>query len=280
MKIRMARMLMALLSFGSVVARADNSELVFSDHGQAVLKLTLEKIEAKVSPEDLSVYEAHEKRNAHYRAVPVGELFTEVYGPGWKKAEDVTFVCQDGYRQAVPVEKLVKERSLLAVDRKDPRLVRGFTLVNRFQKNELVHLGPYYLIWDNLNGAAEKQEMPQDAPYQIVQINLTNFSDLSPHSAPTANSSKTIRDGFLSFRNHCAACHAVNGDGGKKAIELNQPASVTKRFADAKLKQWILNPRSINPDSKMLALRDFSPHPEATADDIISYLKFLAAGSK
>ena len=95
--------------------------------------------------------------------------------------------------------------------------------------------------------------------------------------APPKNSSAAVKRGFGEFREHCFACHKVNGDGGDKSFDLNRPVSVTKYWKDDWLKKWILNAPDIRPGTTMPALVVQGNEGDKIADDIIAYLKAIAS---
>src|SRR5262249_20581424 len=159
---------------------------------------------------------------------PFDALLTKIYGDKWKAAEEILFTCADGYQPSVPVAKVKDYSAYLAVARKGQP---EFTMTNRFQNNQKVELGPFYLVWDNISRPALKDEGASDQPYQVVGVDLIEFKDKFPAMAPIlvkgidANAAKR---GFLAFRKHCITCHTINGQGGNKGPELNYPVSVVE----------------------------------------------------
>jgi mono/diheme cytochrome c family protein len=254
-------------------------QMTFSDHGRLVKTVTLKDLEKMSKPRDMIVFEWLEKANAKYRVLPITAILDIIYGSKWKKSDDVIFICSDGFRQSVSSSKLKEHRGLLAIDRLDGN--KGFTLVNQYQKDQKVDLGPLYLVWDNLKDKELLAAGVDDVPYKVVGFDLSDFGDQNPNSAPPKTSSHKVKQGFIAFRKVCNTCHTLNGDGGKRALELNSPVSVTEQKPDAELRQWILDPRSINPQSTMVSLRETRPKiADSLADDIIAYLKEMAKNKK
>ena len=87
-----------------------------------------------------------------------------------------------------------------------------------------------------------------------------------------------MRRGFLAFRDKCMMCHSINGEGGKKGVELNYPVNVTEYFDGRWLKQWIADPRSVRYSTTMPGL-DVEGR-DRMIDDIVRYLKTMARHKK
>ncbi len=152
---------------------------------------------------------------------------------------------------------------------------KEFTLLNKLQNNELVGLGPFYLVWDNIAHPELKTEGESDWPYQVTTVDLISFSDRFPNMAPPNGSSDEVKSGFLSLRKHCMPCHTINGEGGGKAVELNYPVSVTEYLKEPWLIRWIDNPTSIRYNTTMPALNPNAKDRETIIRNIIAYLKAM-----
>jgi cytochrome c2 len=246
--------------------------LVFKRHGNDFRTIPLEKLKKLIPPLKVEALEPQESVKREYVGFPVNQLLTIVYGNSWKDADDILFTCKDGYQPSIPTENFIRFNSYLVYDRPDNK---EFTLINKLQNDELVKLGPFYLIWDDIKSPEVLKIGAVHWPYQITTIDLINFSDRFPHMAPPQNSPNSVRSGFNSFRTYCMSCHTVNGEGGKKARELNYPVSVTEYFKEPWLKKWINNPRDISYNSTMPALDPNVEDRERIIENIISYLKVM-----
>ena len=73
-------------------------------------------------------------------------------------------------------------------------------------------------------------------------------------------------------------CHAINGEGGLKGVELNYPMNVTEYWKEKMLRQWIDKPESIRISTAMPGLDKSlkGKAREQTLNDLISYLKEMA----
>ncbi len=249
-----------------------SQELVFKKHGEVVKKLSLDQIEKIIAPKTVTVFEPHESENRQYRGFPVDKLFSAVYGNGWIKTEDVLFTCSDGYQPSIPSTQFRKYSSYLVYASPDKR---EFTLINKLQNSELVELGPFYLVWDNINNPELRAEGASGWPYQVVAIDLIDFADRFPNTAPPKNSPDEVKNGFIAFRKYCMTCHSINGEGGTKSVELNYPVSVTEYMGEKWLNRWIDNPQSIRYNTTMPALNPELKDRETIIKDIIAYLKVM-----
>jgi cytochrome c2 len=248
-----------------------SEEIVFKNHGRPVKVLTLEQIEKILPATIVIVSEPHESENRRYKGFPANALFTAVYGEDWNKAEEILFTCADGYQPSMPSARFEKYPSYLVYSSPDKR---EFVLRNRLQNNELVELGPFYLIWDNLKHPELQAEGGSGWPYQVTTIDLISFSDRFPNMAPQ-KSSEEVKNGFLSFRTHCMNCHTINGEGGGKSVELNYPVSVTEYINEPWLIRWIDNPTSIRYNTTMPRLNPNAEDRETIIKNIIAYLNAM-----
>jgi mono/diheme cytochrome c family protein len=117
-------------------------------------------------------------------------------------------------------------------------------------------------------------------PYQVVGVDLVTFAERFPNLAPPKASAAGVNRGFLIFRQECATCHTINGEGGNKAPELNYPTSVTEYFKEAWLRKWITEPTSLRYNTTMPALNKNDPHWKRHLDDVVAYLKAMAGNKK
>ena len=248
------------------------SDIEFKADGKTVKSLSVEDLRTITPVVSLKVFEAHEKKDRVYRAIPVRPVFDKIFGKDWEKAQEVIFTSIDGYQPSIPVAKFLAHDAYLAFAYEDGG---PFTMVNTLQNNEKVPLGPLYLIWDNLHSKALLESGASDMPYQIKTIALSLEAPY-PHTLPPSGSSAQVQRGFAHFRKYCISCHTINGEGGGKAPELNYPASVTEYIKPEYLKRWIEHPQSIRYNTAMPALGQEIPDRDKVADEIILYLKVMS----
>ena len=250
----------------------DGGNIEFMDNSQIVKVLSLGYLEAIAPPLSLQVFEPHEGRKRVYRVLPARSVFDAVFGNKWKEAKEIVFLSSDGYRATVPVAKFAGHEAFLAFAHDDGR---PFMMVNTLQNNELVQLGPLYLVWDNVNSEALLESGASDMPYQIRAVELKS-GDSFPKMTPPQDASSQARRGFVHFRKYCASCHAINGEGGTKGPELKFPVSVTEYIQSGYLKRWIENPQSIRYNTTMPGLGKEIPRREQVIEELIAYLEAMS----
>lgn len=252
----------------------DGINIEFKDQGSIVRTLTLTELSNMADSIPLKVFEAHEKRERIYHAYPVRQLLDAIFGKSWEQSEEIVFTSTDGYQPSIPVARFLSHDAYFAFASADGT---PFTLINILQNDELVKLGPLYLVWDNLQSKSLLNDGASGMPYQVIGIETTIFSIRYPNLSPVGKVSPQVKRGFLHFRKHCLACHTINGEGGGKAPELNYPNSVVEYFKPDYLVRWIENPTSIRYNTTMPALAKETPNRAQVIQEIIAYLKAMSA---
>lgn len=248
----------------------------FIDKGQIVKTVSLDDPRAIAPAVSIKVFEAHEKAERVYRAFTARPLFRKVFGKDWEKAQEIMFTSIDGYQPSIPVVKFLAHDAYLAFAHEDGT---PFRLNNRLQNNEIVQLGPLYLVWDNIGSQALLQAGALDMPYQIKSVEFKSVNSF-PHMVPPPKASPGAQRGFMHFRQLCAACHTINGDGGGKTPELNYPISVVEYIKAPFLKRWIENPQSIRYNATMPALAEEIPNREKVTEELIAYLQAMSGAKR
>lgn len=267
-------MLGSLPGFASPVSAASDDPLAVEfKQGDKVRKvLSLDDIRAIAPSVLLKVFEAHENRERVYQAFPARPVFDEVFGKDWEQAQEAVFTAIDGYQPSIPVAKFLAHPAFFAFAHADNS---PFTMTNTLQNNETVQLGPLYLVWDNLDSKVLRESGASDMPYQIKRIEIRAESPF-PNTLPPAHASAEVKRGYTHFRQHCIACHTINGEGGGKAPELNYPTSVVEYIKPEYLKRWIMNPQSIRYNTLMPALPRGIPNADQVTEELITYLKVMS----
>lgn len=244
----------------------------FKNHGKIVNTLTLTDLSAISPAISLNVFEVHENRNRTYKAYPAKMLFNHAFGKEWQATEEIIFTSLDGYQASIPVAKFLAHDAYFAFSHDDNL---PFTMTNTLQNNEVVQLGPLYLIWDNMKSKILLRDGASDMPYQVKSIELATFATRFPNTSPPIKSSAEVQHGFLHFRKYCMVCHTINGEGGSKAPELNYPTSVVEYIKPEYLIRWIENPSSIRHNTPMPGLAQTIPNRTKVTKEIIAYLKAM-----
>ena len=171
--------------------------------------------EMSVPGQYVTVVEPHQSdpsRQTHvtYLAVPANKVLDQLFGHDWQSPDnDMVFSATDGYQYAANAERFMRYKAYLAYGRAD---ARPFTLLNN--KGQKTELGPYYLIWDNIDDPSLIRQGAYGWPYQVVHVNIRPVSayvPLVPENAP-----RQARDGFALFKEYCLTCHQVANIGGQK----------------------------------------------------------------
>src|SRR5262245_20134143 len=218
--------------------------------GDKRLSLSHEAARKTVPPETVTVWDPHVEGDATYVGFRMAPLFDAVTDRAWRSVEDVVFTCADGYQAVIPTQRFTHLDAFLVFERQGNP---DFTVVNALQGNERVSLGPYYLVW-NITREQLKAEGAHDWPYQVTTISFLDDAQRLPRLAPPEGSPLPVKRGFLAYRDNCLPCHAVNGDGGTKSIDLVRPYSPVEYWKQSWLERWILNPSVLRPGTTMPAL--------------------------
>jgi mono/diheme cytochrome c family protein len=192
-----------------------------------------------VTGKPVTVVEPHQSDPLHttnvtYLAVPANKVLDHLFGHGWQSPDnDVVFFASDGYQFAGGSERFTQYRAYLAYARADGK---PFTLENN--EGQRTELGPYYLIWDNIDDASLIKQGAYSWPYEVVQVDLRPVSNYLP-LLPENPSQQTL-DGFALFKEYCLNCHQIGGIGGRKSpTDLRQFLCSLK---NSELKALIDNP--------------------------------------
>ncbi len=267
---------MATMAHAAAVAEAAPvaSELSFSRHSERVATRDLEWLRQRVEPSTVRVHEPYESREVVFAALPFDRVLDALYTPSWRNEEELLFTCSDGYQPTIPVERVRSHRAWLAFDRAD----HSDFSIQKLESGSVrrVELGPFYLVWENLDDAQVRQEADYGWPYQVVGVDLIRSLDRFPKMKPPADSLAAVLAGFAAFRVHCSRCHKLNGEGGSIGPELNAASSPLEYRDRDWLRSWIEDPSRIRPEARMPRLNPNLPNRARTVDEILAYLDAMA----
>lgn len=168
---------------------------------------------------------------------------------------EIIFVCGDGYRPTIKLDKLLRGAPYLAFRDVEAKQGDWSTVKN-------VTFPPFYLVWTNVTMDDHSWAMP----YGLVSIEIKRIDDkLVPKDT-------ALMAGFVLFRDRCNRCHQLNGIGGDMGMELNYPKSVTEYWKEPDLKAFIKHPTSYRQNAKMPEIQV----NDEQIDDIVAYLKYMA----
>ena len=163
----------------------------FKVKGSVSKSISDDAIRSQKSAAVVKIYEPHDNHVTSYKGLPFNDLMDQAIGKSWRDAEEVLFTCADGYQPSIPVEKFIRYKAWLVWARTDGN---PFQVTNKLQGNELVKLGPFYLVWENDHNDELLNDGADDFPYQIVSVDLISFKDKFAKLAPPAGSKVT--EGF------------------------------------------------------------------------------------
>jgi mono/diheme cytochrome c family protein len=223
-------------------------------------------------PSAVTVYEPHLVTTADSaRRTYLGWRFSDValilFGSNWRSQGDtVEFRALDGYVSRVAVSDFLAHSAWLTIGLRDGG---EFTIDNLLQNETGIPLGPYYLVWENIEDRAIFARGASIWPYQVDEILTVTLSTtaLLPEGLDP-----TVAGGAEIARAHCLNCHMLNGFGGDK-VE-GDLAALTTAFDADDFRAWVLYPSLRNPDTTMPAIAPSLPEDEreALADDLWAYL--------
>ncbi len=267
---------MATIAHAAAVAEAAPvaSELSFSRHSERVATRDLEWLRQRVEPSTVRVHEPYESREVVFAALPFDRVLDALYTPSWRNEEELLFTCSDGYQPTIPVERVRSHRAWLAFDRAD----HSDFSIQKLESGSVrrIELGPFYLVWENLDDAQVRQEADYGWPYQLVGVDLIRSLDRFPKMTPPAGSPAAVLAGFAAFRVHCSKCHKLHGEGGSIGPELNAASSPLEYRDRDWLRSWIEDPSRIRPETRMPRLNPNLPNRARTVDEILAYLDAMA----
>lgn len=245
----------------------------FLERDKIKLEVPDDKVKELGAAQEITVWEPVEEKNVTFIALNLKKVLDKVYGPEWVNFEEIVATCTDGYQPSIPVSRLKEFNSFIAFQRKDSLSFQIFS-------PKSIELKPFYLIWDNLNVPSIRKLKSKYWPFQLETLNLVYFSEKYPQISPAKHANARVKAGFLTFKESCIACHTINGEGGKKGMELNFPVSVTEYFKESFLKQWLQNPEKIRYGAKMPAISFSLENPAQEINNLFSYLKHMAKNKK
>lgn len=257
------------LVFCSWLASASAEPVLVIDHGGRRVEFDKAALLAHPAARDIDVPNDMEyRRPMRYRAVALSDLLSAA---GFKPGDQVRFAALDGYSVNMPAALLLggpgAAEAWLAVEPDDapwPPL----------RKTPALTAGPVYLVWLNpeRSGVTGHQWTYQIARIDSVAPIEARYPMIVP--AATLPAGSPVRRGFAVFKQHCMACHTINGGGdGKVGPDLNLPANPTAYFQPGYLRGLIRDPKSVRswPTSLMPASAP-DMLSDADLDALIAYL--------
>jgi mono/diheme cytochrome c family protein len=246
------------------------ADLEFAIDGQPVKAIAIEVLSQKVQPQTVEVKDPVYGRLIRYEALPLKAVLQEVFGADWRQYDALGLRSQDGYTPIMPARVLEQHAAFIALKEAGQSGFPRVTLPN----GETLDPGPLYVVWENIHDVSAKNDPALAWSWQLARVSLHRAASLYGRSTPAAESNANVKAGFTAFQTHCVKCHAINGEGGQVGPELNAPTSVTANRNDDWIRQFVRDPRSLNPQSKMPAWE--SGRDTHQIDSILAYLHYMA----
>lgn len=259
---------LAILVFffaGASFATGADPQLSFVRAGGAAKTLSLSQMKAGLPVSELGFFDPEYGKPKRYRGFALASVLGLAFGPGWQGQNytEMIFSALDGYASVSTLEKLSESGGYIVFeDRDNP----DWEPVGRNQ----VSPGPFYLVW------AKPEQSTQHGypwPWQLAKIELVRFQDRYPEVYPRgADKASPAYAGFLTFKERCMRCHAMNQQGGKVGPDLNAPQSVTEYRSPEMLKAFIRKPSQF----RYTHMPDHADLSDADLDKLLDYLRHMA----
>jgi len=256
---------------GPAAARAEAdaaaAELVFSQTGAVVRRVTLEQLRAALPVERVEVDDPFYRKRKTFLAFRLADLFELGFGkPAASFAGENFFLrARDGYSKPVSAERLAEPGGFVAFA--DASLSRegapAWEPIDRRQ----VDPGPFYVVWSEPH---QNDTHRYPWPYQLVNFDRVPYETEYPHTLPPASAGEAAGVGFAIFRRECVSCHSINGEGGKVGPDLNIPQSIVEYRPVEQIKAFVRDPNTFRRTS-------MPPHLHLSAADLDSLVAYFTA---
>lgn len=111
-------------------------------------------------------------------------------------------------------------------------------------------------------------------PYQLARIEVADFAEAFPHTVPSGlDEADPGWRGYALFRQSCASCHAINGEGGRVGPDLNVPRSIVEYRPIPQIRAYVRDPRATRYTS-------MPAHPGLTDADLDALIAYFRAMSE
>lgn len=256
--------LAASMLFCGGLAVAADARLNFVQGGSSAT-LSLEQMQARLPVAELAFFDPEYGKPKRYRGFALASVLDLAFGKGWQGQDytEMIFSALDGYASVSTLEKLGEPGGYIVFqDVEHP----GWEPVGRNQANP----GPFYLVW------TRPEQSTQHAypwPWQLAKIELLRFQDRYPEVYPAGvDKAAPAHAGFLTFKERCMRCHAMNQQGGKVGPDLNAPQSVVEYRSPAMLKAFIRQPSQF----RYSHMPDHTDLSDADLEDLLAYFGHMA----
>lgn len=257
--------ILVVLLLGACHASGDGPYLSFVQAGGNEKTLSLGQMKAGIPVSELAFFDPEYGKQKRYRGFALARVLALAFGPAWQGQDytEMIFSALDGYASVATLEKLGEPGGFIVFEDMDNP---GWEPVGRNQANP----GPFYLVWAN---PAQSTAHGYPWPWQLARVELVRFQDRYPEVYPRGvGSASAVHAGFLTFKERCMRCHAMNQQGGKVGPDLNAPQSVTEYRSPMMLKAFIRRPSQF----RYTHMPDHADLSDADLDKLLDYLRHMA----
>jgi mono/diheme cytochrome c family protein len=249
---------------GASLAQGAGPSLSFVRAGETTKAFSLSDMQSRLPAVELAFFDPEYGKQKRYHSFALASVLELAFGPGWQGQDytEMVFTALDGYASVSTLEKLSESGGYVVFEDRDHP---GWEPVGRNRANP----GPFYLVWTQ-PGQSTAHGYPW--PWQLARIELVRFQDRYPAVYPKGvDTASTVYRGFLTFKERCMRCHAMNQQGGKVGPDLNAPQSVTEYRSPMMLKAFIRQPSRF----RYTHMPDHTDLTEADLDHLIEYFRHM-----
>lgn len=214
------------------------------------------------------------KAPAVYRGILL-ERLRDHLGVAEAQADTLFAVCVDGYSKEFPNDYLTAFRSLLVLE------IDG-TGPEAWGKNRVngLPMAPYYIIATDFRPRPSETVLGRPEalryPHGVARLEFRSDATTLGRIRLSEDASPLARQGQTIALRECLACHGHDDFGGSMSgrpwLLIKTWASNTNYF-----RRYVVNPRSVQPTSRMPAFKDLDP---VVLDALQAYFRELHVGGK
>jgi len=167
---KMKNTLAVILTFFLLSCQSTKKLPVLPEHTLSVgtQKVSFASLKSKIQEVPVAFSDPYGNGLQSAIGFPLSEVLKNFLGENWKEMEGMHFTALDGYKTSVPMSRILKYEPVLAFRYVDA--TRSFTVNKKTKKPQTVELGPYYLVWNNIQHPELSKNGHKDWPYQVIRI--------------------------------------------------------------------------------------------------------------
>lgn len=241
------------------------NDLSFMDQHKKIIKtFSFSELKEKFKSQKISIFNYITQKIEIYNAFDLSQILDQVYGKNlWMNSYAIGTISTDMYAPIIQKHIYEKLKPYLAYERADGEKFEN----KKSYSKKSISLAPYYIIWKSPKSIGNLKKVRDHWPWKINQIFIipTEPPELTP-------SKQELNKGKMTFLNHCIACHSLNNTGGSKSVDLAKVIT-EKKLDDKYMEEYILDPRTINPKSKMPRFPVYLDNKKEKVQELIKYLR-------